>query len=221
MVGALHAGERAHLRVDPLGYKGAIALLERTTNPETGRVGYKPDMGTEARPAGLDARFPLARTRAMTAAGLHIRFLCGQDPKAEPLCEKGVSQCLDVLPDWNPDKGSIDMYYWYYGTLALSHVGGPRWGKWFKALQDAVQRHQHPKGAGARTGSWDPLDPWATDGGRVYSTALMTLTLEQLPVARGNTPSQDPRLRPALAVLKAALRHEDEQVRDAARRALR
>jgi hypothetical protein len=26
-------------------------------------------------------------------------------------------------------------------------------------------------------GSWDPLDPWGPEGGRVYSTALMTLCL--------------------------------------------
>ena len=27
-------------------------------------------------------------------------------------------------------------------------------------------------------GSWDPLDPWGEEGGRVYSTALMVLCLE-------------------------------------------
>ena len=38
-------------------------------------------------------------------------------------------------------------------------------------------QHQHTEGE--RAGSWDPqVDPWGHIGGRVYSTALMTLTLE-------------------------------------------
>ena len=27
-------------------------------------------------------------------------------------------------------------------------------------------------------GSWDPIDPWGGDGGRVYSTALLAMCLE-------------------------------------------
>ena len=27
-------------------------------------------------------------------------------------------------------------------------------------------------------GSWDPLDPWSPEGGRVYSTAILTMCLE-------------------------------------------
>jgi hypothetical protein len=27
-------------------------------------------------------------------------------------------------------------------------------------------------------GSWDPIDPWGQDGGRVYATAIMVLCLE-------------------------------------------
>ena len=38
--------------------------------------------------------------------------------------------------------------------------------------------HQQPKGSGARAGSFDPMDSWGPDGGRVYSTALMTMALE-------------------------------------------
>ena len=32
--------------------------------------------------------------------------------------------------------------------------------------------------ASCAEGSWDPKDPWGEEGGRVYSTALMTLCLE-------------------------------------------
>ena len=31
---------------------------------------------------------------------------------------------------------------------------------------------------GNAKGSWDPVDAWGEDGGRVYATAINTLTLE-------------------------------------------
>jgi hypothetical protein len=39
-------------------------------------------------------------------------------------------------------------------------------------------KHQHRAGSGSRTGSWDPIDPWGEDGGRVYSTAMLTMCCE-------------------------------------------
>jgi len=38
--------------------------------------------------------------------------------------------------------------------------------------------HQRPADDGRVGGSWDPLDRWSTTGGRVYQTAICTLTLE-------------------------------------------
>ncbi len=55
-------------------------------------------------------------------------------------------------------------------------MGNPWWPTWEKALQEAVvkpQRHD-----GNYNGSWDPIGVWGHDGGRVYSTALLCLTLE-------------------------------------------
>jgi hypothetical protein len=45
-------------------------------------------------------------------------------------------------------------------------------------MKEAILQHQHPAGSGSRTGSWDPIGCWGDDGGRVYSTALMTMCLE-------------------------------------------
>ena len=90
----------------------------------------------------------------------------------------GAKLCAETPPVWNPDDGSIDMYYWYYGSLALHQVGGPAWRTWNKAMEQAVVESQHPKGSGSRHGSWDPIGAWGDDGGRVYSTACMTMCLE-------------------------------------------
>jgi hypothetical protein len=114
----------------------------------------------------------------MTAVGILTRIFLGEDPRTSEPIGKGADLCVDVLPRWNPDDGSIDMYYWYYGTLALFQVGGAHWRKWNDAMVDAIVNHQHPKSTGARTGSWDPIDAWSDEGGRVYSTAVMVMCLE-------------------------------------------
>jgi hypothetical protein len=68
------------------------------------------------------------------------------------------------------------VYYWYWGTLAMSQLGGPRWERWNTSLKAVAIDHQVKRGCAA--GSWDPKDPWGDEGGRVYSTSLMTLCLE-------------------------------------------
>ena len=89
-----------------------------------------------------------------------------------------LAQFNEQLPTWNTDDGSIDMYYWYYGSLALFQVGGESWRKWNKAMVPAIVKSQHPLNSGRRTGSWDPVGPWGHDGGRVYSTAVQVMCLE-------------------------------------------
>ena len=91
---------------------------------------------------------------------------------------KGADLCLKMPPVWNPDAGTIDMYYWLHGTLAMYQVGGEHWRRWVAFLLKAALEHQHPKNSGSRTGSWDPVGPWGPDGGRVYATAVMTMALE-------------------------------------------
>jgi hypothetical protein len=68
------------------------------------------------------------------------------------------------------------MYYWHSATLAAFQVGGDLWQDWNAALKEAVVRHQRTDGD--ERGSWDPVDSWGAEGGRVYATALLTLSLE-------------------------------------------
>ena len=71
------------------------------------------------------------------------------------------------------------MYYWYFGSLALYQVGGECWKTWSRALATAVVGNQRMDGGYCDfKGSWDPIDPWGPDGGRVYSTALMAMCCE-------------------------------------------
>ncbi len=78
----------------------------------------------------------------------------------------------------NPtDRGDYNIYYLYYGTLAMYQHGGEAWAAWNARVRDQVVRRQHREGH--KAGSWDPDDsPYGTHGGRIYGTALATLTLE-------------------------------------------
>jgi hypothetical protein len=174
---ALKSGQYAGLEVDPGAFQGARQWAEKMTDPKTGRVGYNFRGGAVARPEGMVDRFPAEKSEAMTASGLLTRLLCGE-PTDSKIAAKSVALCLNELPHWDANTGTIDMYYWYWGTLAMFQMGGDAWGKWNEALKAAVVQHQHLAGSGSRTGSWDPSGPWGQDGGRVYSTALMTLCME-------------------------------------------
>jgi hypothetical protein len=173
---ALKSGAYAGLEIDPGALAGARQWIDKATDPNTGQVGYNYPGGSVARPEGLVDRFPAERSQAMTASAIMIRVLTGEHPTSEVIA-KGAALCLNRSPRWDPTDGSIDMYYWFWGTLALFQIGGDAWVRWNEALKEAAIGQQHLEGS--RAGSWDPVGPWGIqDGGRVYSTALMTMCLE-------------------------------------------
>jgi hypothetical protein len=176
MVMALAAAKRAGgLRVPDEGFSGARNWLEKVTEPEYGRVGYTARGTGPARPQDLMDRFPPDKSEALTAAGIFMRVLLGENPRKSEMIQKGAMLCLKALPVWDEASGSIDMYYWHFGTLAMFQVGGDSWKTWNEAMKAAIVPHQRKDGD--QKGSWDPLGVWGREGGRVYSTALMTLCL--------------------------------------------
>ncbi len=95
------------------------------------------------------------------------------------------------------DRGEYNIYYLYYGTLAMYQHGGDAWSTWNARVRDDVVARQRAKGHMA--GSWDPDDsPYGTKGGRIYGTALATLTLEvYYRFLRLYEPSPPPAVAPA------------------------
>jgi hypothetical protein len=80
---------------------------------------------------------------------------------------------------WDEKGGSVDHYYWYYATYALYQAGGQPWRAWQRQLEPALVKNQHRDVASPNLhGSWDPVCAWGEDGGRVYSTAILALTLQ-------------------------------------------
>ncbi|MCK6461205.1 MAG: hypothetical protein L6Q95_15085 [Planctomycetes bacterium] len=174
---ALRSGKYAGLEVDPDAFEGARRWIDHMTDPDTGRVGYNDRGGRPARPGDRQDRFPAEKSQSMTAVGILCRILAGEDPGTSEPVRKGAELCLGSPPLWA--DGSLDMYYWYFGTLAFSQVGGESWTEWNGAMKAAIVANQRPKDAGAVAGSWDPVDAWGEDGGRVYATAMMVLCLAE------------------------------------------
>jgi hypothetical protein len=111
----------------------------------------------------------------MTAVGMLCQQYLGIAPN-DPAMVEGKQYLLENLPDENLQR---DVYYWYYATLVMHNFMGPDWDTWNRKMRRVLIKTQC-KG-GCAEGSWDPerptLDRWA-QGGRVFETALSTLTLE-------------------------------------------
>jgi hypothetical protein len=117
-------------------------------------------------------RYQKGQPSDMSIFGWNLcRQMMGQK-KDNPASREAVTFLLDNLPR----RADYNLYYWYYGTLAMYQYGGAGWEHWNDSLRDLLVKDQQQSGPLA--GSWDPNDRWGGYGGRVYSTAMGALSLE-------------------------------------------
>jgi hypothetical protein len=159
---ALKSAQMANLKVPPRTMKCAEDYLDGCMNPRDGGYGY----------TGKGS------TPTTTAVGLLCRqYLQGWGP-ATPAMARGVDRWLK--PN-RPGKMS-NMYYYYYATQVMHHLGGKDWQEWNASLRDILTRAQDlgttPRHEDQK-GSWSPEgDTWGSVGGRLMLTSLSVLTLE-------------------------------------------
>jgi hypothetical protein len=175
---ALKSAKLAGLTIDDQAFENALAWIDQMTDPVSGRTGYTDTGGMPSRTSALVQRFPPRNSESMTAVGVLLRIFGGRTRQKDPFIDRGADLLDACLPRWSSESGHIDFYYWYYGTLAMFQVGGPRWARWNEAIQSAILAHQRVDASECAWGSWDPLDPWSASGGRVYATALNCLCME-------------------------------------------
>ena len=127
----------------------------------------------------------------MTAAGLYARSALGLSVD-DSLARKQIDLLVTALPNLDErarpaTNAWFNEYYWYYGTLAMFNVGGEPWDRWQEALRRTVLEHQERpttrKGKHRHAyGSWPAFGrgwgDWGRAGGRIYATAINTLSLE-------------------------------------------
>lgn len=115
-----------------------------------------------------------AQGPATTAVGLLCRMYLGWK-KDNPALEKGVR--------WLAAQGptTANMYFSYYATQVVFQFDGKdgsMWREWNAKMRDALVTSQSTKGH--EEGSWmfPGGDHGFTSGGRLYCTAMATMTLE-------------------------------------------
>jgi hypothetical protein len=87
------------------------------------------------------------------------------------------SEAAEFLLQNESDRGSSNVYYWYYATLALYQHGGEPWARWNSMIRDRIVALQST--SGHQTGSWEPDNSvYGAKGGRIYCTTLAALSLE-------------------------------------------
>ncbi|GEM_PF-1732478 len=172
---ALKAAELAGLEVPKECFEGAIAWFDRVTDDASCKTGYRSRGDSGARLAEAAGKFE--PTEAMTAAAVFCRILIkGGRMKNHPFTLGGGNRLKQKPPKWDVAGGAIDLYYWYWGTLAMFQLGRQYWKAWNDPMKNALIPTQRRDGC--ENGSWDPVGAWGAAGGRVYATAMNVLTLE-------------------------------------------
>lgn len=116
----------------------------------------------------------------------------GLDPSVPQPVPTAIGVLLRMHQGWTPNRDEIQMgvgylaaqtvspdhiYYNYYTTMALFHFGGPLWKSWNESIRDFLVNTQND--VGHERGSWYfPHPKTGNAGGRLYCTAMATLTLE-------------------------------------------
>jgi hypothetical protein len=118
---------------------------------------------------------------SMTAEAFYCRYVLREMSNVnvdEPAAAEARAQLLATLPG----AERVNLYYWYYATLAMHHAqqsnddAAAAWRTWNDALTTALLETQVSDGPD--NGSWTSDTMWGGYGGRVYTTAMATMCLE-------------------------------------------
>lgn len=140
---------------------------------KNGHVGYQSPLDLGSRPEEGIERFP--PKEATTAIGVFCRLLI--EPTASvPPNGASIALLLRETPTWGQDGDEADTIAWVFSATALARVTHNGCKGWEAELLKTLLPMQESDGC-AR-GSWPAVGPWGASGGRLASTALMTLALE-------------------------------------------
>lgn len=167
---ALKSAKVAGLNVNHAAFDGAIKYLDSVEHKAAGGdPGYAPAstywymVNQQHEPHRLTAIGALCR-----------QFLGWKKEDLQATVEGFVAK--GGVPTWGGNGGSVDLYYWYYGTLCVFQQGGDIWKKWNESMKTALLTNQRKDGDDS--GSWDPVGAYSSEWGRVGQTALGALCLE-------------------------------------------
>jgi len=109
---------------------------------------------------------------ACQAIAMVIRQFIGWK-RTEPWLIAAANGQISHIPK---DYKNMDIYRTYFSFLSLFQMGGNWWKSWNKPVKEIIKNKQVK--TGKLKGSWNPNGFYLQDGGRVFTTALLTLSLE-------------------------------------------
>lgn len=154
---ALQSGLMSGLNVPSITLDNLRGYLDSAQVDDGSRYAYQPGGGPRL---------------SMTAEALLCRQYLGWS-RDDPRLRRGVAELLANPIRWERPN----VYYWYYATQVLHHMGGKDWFAWNNIMREKLPERQVKQGPQA--GSWDPTgDVYDRQGGRLYVTCLCTFMLE-------------------------------------------
>jgi hypothetical protein len=177
-VHALHSAERAGFKVPESAWQGAIAWIDEATEKSYQRVGYTDRRIGKVVIPGVSEHF--ADHPTLTSMGAASRMFIARKGVG-PEVRAGAEHLIADLPEWDARGLKVDMYYWFHASTAMFQFDGPSgpfWKKWNERMKAVLLEKQNRTKGDCRHGSWEPVDRWSSEGGRVYTTAMGALTLE-------------------------------------------
>jgi hypothetical protein len=153
---ALHSAERTGFVLPDRTREKALQYLDHVSGGDNGMLaGY----------------LTASATKTMTAEATFSRLLLGQ-----VLTPAQLHEVAAYLRDQLPTHDPANFYYMYYGSLALMQIQGDDWHAWNATTAPLLLSLQRRDGPLA--GSFTIDSEWGSRGGRIYTTAMATLTLE-------------------------------------------
>jgi hypothetical protein len=159
---AIKSGQMAGLSVPRATISKTEQYLDSCESSSKGGYGYTPGSGESI---------------TMTAVGLLCRQYLGVNPR-----NPGLLSGVEKLKSTPPGKGNL--YYEYYATQVMHHMGGDSWQFWNlgpdgkSGIRDTLIAKQSHNTARQQhvEGSWSAAA--APEGGRIMATSLSLLCLE-------------------------------------------
>lgn len=166
---ALRSAELGGLTFSRGAYDGVRAWFDTTTD-ERGRTGYTAQGTGKVYFPGLNEAFEHHETMSAVAATTRIVL-------DRSTADARLRPAITLLLKDVPSEAALqrDYVYWFWATHALFQYdgpSGPRWKAWHAPMKETVVKLME------KDGSWPADDRWSADGGKVYATALNTMTLQ-------------------------------------------
>lgn len=173
---ALESARLSGIEVPDAAFDGARAFLENARDEDGEYYRYNHD------PERLNSGYPTLP--ASTPAALFALSLLGEDiqsaahaPERAFVLTRAPKSYRYTTDDAFVARAQGNLYFWYYGTLAMFRTGGGAWTSWNEAMKKTLLPAQDDDG------SWRPIDIYAryardTEADRSYTTAMCVLSLE-------------------------------------------